>query len=386
MIFSAHHRVTTVGLFLTAGWFASFGVVAASQPDTFFLPNQEFVLKAGPVPGQSVGQVRVDGVPGQRLRFSILGGNTGSAFAINPRSGEIFVANARPLDSEGAFSTYLLTVQARDLDRAYLEDRATVAIELEARSESKTGGFAGELIFADGFESGNTFAWSSTLGQAVPTIQSVTVGYGAQDTLAVRGQALDGGFSDSTSGFAVRLGTSSPLSIVGTPTANQLTVECPEDPTGVPTCVVGDYRLTLSSAREEWPGADYDLTIGEAGVEGPMGPQGPTGEVISGLPGPTGAPGAPGPPGPTGPDGPQGAAGNSGPQGSTGSPGLAGASGPWWSPSATTAHCQSSGVLPTPRLSCNARRMAPDSRLAHRVTSFWWSRGAAATLKATPFI
>ena len=68
----------------------------------------------------------------------------------------------------------------------------------------------------------------------------------------------------------------------------------------------GDYLLTVSSGRKfRKQTAEYDLTIGAVGPEGPTGPEGATG--------------AEGPSGPTGPDGNPGA---QGPTGATGQPGV----------------------------------------------------------------
>jgi hypothetical protein len=79
----------------------------------------------------------------------------------------------------------------------------------------------------------------------------------------------------------------------------------------------GDYLLTVVTGQGQSRIAQFDLTVGGAGPEGPMGPEGPQGE-----PGPQGPPGPKGDPGEPGPQGPQGAPGPQGPQGPKGDPGV----------------------------------------------------------------
>ena len=64
--------------------------------------------------GTAVGTVTfTDGDAGQTHSFSILGGNTGGAFAIDPSTGAITVANSAALDFETT-PAFSLTVQVTD--------------------------------------------------------------------------------------------------------------------------------------------------------------------------------------------------------------------------------------------------------------------------------
>jgi hypothetical protein len=82
--------------------------------------------------GTSVGTIAAtDPDNGQTLTFSIVSGNTGGTFAVNPSSGLITVADNTLLD----FSTnpvFVLSVQAEDNGTPVLSDLATITIELFA--------------------------------------------------------------------------------------------------------------------------------------------------------------------------------------------------------------------------------------------------------------
>ncbi|MCL4800525.1 MAG: tandem-95 repeat protein [Burkholderiales bacterium] len=73
-------------------------------------------------------------VPG--LAFSIIGGNTGGAFAIDPLTGAITVANASALDFE-ATPTFILTVQAQDAGG--MVGTGTITVNLANVNEAPTG-------------------------------------------------------------------------------------------------------------------------------------------------------------------------------------------------------------------------------------------------------
>jgi collagen triple helix repeat protein/IPT/TIG domain-containing protein len=116
---------------------------------------------------------------------------------------------------------------------------------------------------------------------------------------------------------------------------------------GIPAGVVpGSYLLAVAPAPTGPLGgrsyAEFDLTVGAVGPQGPQGipgQQGPPGAVgPQGVPGPTGAPGPAGPQGATGPQGvpgPQGAAGPQGAPGPQGATGAQGATGPQGVPGPT---------------------------------------------------
>jgi hypothetical protein len=83
--------------------------------------------------GTSVGTVVASDVDADdSLTFSIIGGNTGGAFAINNSTGEITVANSAALDFE-TNPSFNLTIQVEDTGS--LSDTATVTINLKDVNE-----------------------------------------------------------------------------------------------------------------------------------------------------------------------------------------------------------------------------------------------------------
>lgn len=95
----------------------------------------------------------------------------------------------------------------------------------------------------------------------------------ASDTITIRGANLDNGRS-----LAVTLGDDpTPLAISGIPTGSEIVVECPPGPGDVPTCVAGDFLLTVTTGPGRIRTGTYDLTVGAVGPAGPAGPEGPQG-------------------------------------------------------------------------------------------------------------
>ena len=86
--------------------------------------------------GTVVGAVVASDVDaGQSLTYAITGGNSSGAFAIDPGTGEITVANASALNFETA-PTFALTVQVTDDATPSLSDTATVTINLNDMDEA----------------------------------------------------------------------------------------------------------------------------------------------------------------------------------------------------------------------------------------------------------
>ena len=137
--------------------------------------------------------------------------------------------------------------------------------------------------------------------------------------LTILGEDFDFG-----SPLVVTLGEFGALEILQA-TPSLIEVECPLL-FGLPTCVDGDFLLTVSTGIGQSRNDEYDLTIGAIGPVGPQGRTGPPGP--EGPQGPRGAQGNQGPTGPTGPGGVPGVAGPQGATGPAGPPGPAGPKGP----------------------------------------------------------
>src|SRR5690606_25355363 len=92
--------------------------------------NQTFALAENSANGTSVGTVAAsDPDAGQSLTYAITAGNGSGAFAINPSTGEITVADGTPLDFETTPS-FSLTVQVTDNGSPALSTSATITINL----------------------------------------------------------------------------------------------------------------------------------------------------------------------------------------------------------------------------------------------------------------
>jgi len=90
--------------------------------------DQAFAVEENSANGTVVGTVVASDVDaGDHLTYSIIGGNTGGAFAIDPSTGEITVSIASMLDYETT-PTYVLTVQVQDSEG--LRETAAVTVRL----------------------------------------------------------------------------------------------------------------------------------------------------------------------------------------------------------------------------------------------------------------
>ncbi len=127
--------------------------------------NQSFNLPENVPNGTVVGTVTAsDDDAGQSLTYSITGGNTGTAFAINSSTGQITVANSSVLNFE-TNPTFNLTVQVTDSGAPSQFDTATVTINITDVNEAPSLALGASIAFVD--------ENSSTAGGLVLT--SVTV-------------------------------------------------------------------------------------------------------------------------------------------------------------------------------------------------------------------
>jgi hypothetical protein len=175
------------------------------------------------------------------------------------------------------------------------------------------------------------------------TVTEIHVNDDPPGTLIILGRDFDFGRP-----LVVTFGDLGSLEIL-TATPNVIIVACPRDVNGRPTCVDGDFLVTVSTGIGQSQNDQYDLTIGVHGPQGPQGQTGPQGPVgVQGPQGPQGPQGSQGPqgaPGPTGSTGPAGASG-AGTAGPPGPPGARGPTGPAGASSGKTfALCTKPGVV-----------------------------------------
>jgi hypothetical protein len=92
-----------------------------------------FTIAENSVNGHAVGTVTAGDVDGDSLAFSIVGGNTGGAFAIHPLTGQITVASSAALDYE---TTPVFTLTVSVMDPGGLSATALVTVRLTDIAEN----------------------------------------------------------------------------------------------------------------------------------------------------------------------------------------------------------------------------------------------------------
>jgi hypothetical protein len=110
--------------FITDSAFAARGGWKRNTPN---ISNQSFNVDENSANGSVVGTVSASDPNGDSLSYSITGGNTSGAFAINTGNGVLTVANSTALDYE-TITQFGLTVRVADPDG--FNDSATVTVAL----------------------------------------------------------------------------------------------------------------------------------------------------------------------------------------------------------------------------------------------------------------
>ncbi len=141
------------------------------------ITNQSFSIAENSSNGTSVGTVLAsDPDAGQTLSYSIIGGNTNNAFAINPGTGGLTVNNTNALNFEN-ITTFGLTVRVQDNGQGNLYSQATITVNLTNVNEnpvinnqaftiaenSANGTSVGTVVASDP-DAGQTLTYSITAG------------------------------------------------------------------------------------------------------------------------------------------------------------------------------------------------------------------------------
>jgi len=108
---------------------ATVSITVNSVNDAPVVQSATFNISENSANGTVVGTVTATDVENNDITFSIISGNTGGAFAINPTTGEITVANSAALNYE-VNPTFTLTVQATDNGTPPASGTGTVTINL----------------------------------------------------------------------------------------------------------------------------------------------------------------------------------------------------------------------------------------------------------------
>jgi len=128
----------TVGSTPDATVSLSISVTNVNEPPV--MGNQAFGVAENSVNGTVLGMVAASDPDGDSLTYTITGGNTNNAFAIDPATGQLTVANSATLDYE-IVESFSLTVQVMDTGTPTLSRGAVVTVNLTNINE----GLPGEL-------------------------------------------------------------------------------------------------------------------------------------------------------------------------------------------------------------------------------------------------
>lgn len=113
-----------------------------------FAPGGSFPVRENSAAGTRVGSVSAtDPDAGQTLTYSVVGGNGSGAFAIDPETGEITVADPAALNHE-ATSSYTLTVRVTDNGPGALSDETTVVVSVTDVNEAPVLDTSGSMSLA----------------------------------------------------------------------------------------------------------------------------------------------------------------------------------------------------------------------------------------------
>jgi putative intracellular protease/amidase len=144
--------------------------VLASMPPVNQAPtasNAGWSLIENAANGTSVGTVIAsDPDAGQTLTYAIIGGNDSGAFAINPTTGQITVANATALDFE-TNPVFHMTVQVTDSGSSPLSATAAVVVTLQDVAESGVNRIGSDLVITGTPGADVIYLWSGSTANTV---------------------------------------------------------------------------------------------------------------------------------------------------------------------------------------------------------------------------
>lgn len=169
---------------------SSVGAVTNQIP---IIQNQTFALNSNSANNTFVGKVVAsDPDAGQTLTYSIISGNTSTAFAINAATGDLTVANSAALN----FSTnpvFTLSVKVQDNGAVSLSNQATITINLK---NAAAGVAAGYITYQKWDNLGTSGAISALTGSAnYPNNPTTTVQYTSMEATTSQGEGFGARFA-----------------------------------------------------------------------------------------------------------------------------------------------------------------------------------------------
>lgn len=160
----------------------------ANQPPA--IGQNEFELAENSAAGTLVGvAMGVDPDGGQTLSYAIVGGNAGGAFAIDPASGQIRVANSAAIDFETT-PVFELIVEVTDDGTPALSASAAITVALLDQAETPPAGAhrVGDDLVVTGTHGNDTiYLWTSHTGQVFAWMNGQMFG---PHTLPAGGRAI----------------------------------------------------------------------------------------------------------------------------------------------------------------------------------------------------
>lgn len=190
----------------------------SNQPPTIL--NQTFQLNENSSNGIAVGAVvATDPNAGQILTYSILSGNTNSAFAINASTGVLTVATTSALNFE-VITSFALVVKVQDNGTGNLSSQATITVSLLNVNEPPV---VNNQIFSIPELTAN--------GTLVGTIVATDPDAGQTKTFAITSGNISSAFSINSTTGAVSVAVSSVLNFLVNPIFN-LNVRVTDNGTG----------------------------------------------------------------------------------------------------------------------------------------------------------
>ncbi|MBL0135869.1 MAG: cadherin domain-containing protein [Chitinophagaceae bacterium] len=168
--------------------------------------NQSFQINENSLNGTVVGTVVAsDPNAGQTLTYSILSGNTNSAFSINASTGVLSVSNSAALNYE-TITTFSLVVKVQDNGTVSLSNQATVTINVNNLNEAP-------IINSQTFAVNENSAVGTTIG----TVTASDPDAGQSLTYSILSGNSNGAFSINTSNGLLKVANASALNYETTP-------------------------------------------------------------------------------------------------------------------------------------------------------------------------
>ncbi|MBK7172697.1 MAG: cadherin domain-containing protein [Bacteroidales bacterium] len=241
-----------------AGLLNSQAVITINLTDANDLPvisNQAFSIAENSSNGSIVGNIiATDPDAGQSLTFSILSGNTSSAFSINTSTGQLTVANSSVLNFE-AIPSFSLLVKVQDNGTVSLSSQAIITVNLSNVNESP-------LISNQSFTISESAANTSNVGTVVATDPDA----GQLLTYAILSGNASGAFAINISTGQVTVANSSVLDFESTPVYS-LIVKV-EDNGTVALSNQATITISLTDANEAPFIANQSFSISENSANG----------------------------------------------------------------------------------------------------------------------